>query len=187
MTPRALPLVVLLGVVVVGGCGVPSDSHPTVLDDHGVQVAAPPTTRASGVGTRRVQLCLVSGGRLTAITVALPSPLSVARTLHALIDAPGTELPPGVRSAVTDPALMTAGTTTRGVAHVDLGAGFALIAPSEQILAVGQVVCTLTSLPGVGQVQFTQGGRPTPVPRADGAPTEQPVSRFDYLQLLPGS
>ena len=74
---------------------------------------------------------------------------------------------------------------TDGVANVDLHASFLEIQPADQILAIAQVVCTITGLPGIGQVRFTQQGRPTDVPRADSSLTDKPVSRDDYQSLLP--
>jgi spore germination protein GerM len=54
----------------------------------------------------------------------------------------------------------------------------------EQLLAVAQLVCTLTARPGVGPVSFTLEGAPVDVPTGDGSLTSGPVSRDDYADLL---
>ena len=53
------------------------------------------------------------------------------------------------------------------------------------MLALGQLVLTATARPGVGQVRFTLEGLPVQVPTADGTVTSDPLSRDDYLALLP--
>ncbi len=44
---------------------------------------------------------------------------------------------------------------------------------------------TATARPGVGQVRFTLEGLPVQVPTADGTIASDPLSRDDYLALLP--
>jgi hypothetical protein len=119
----------------------------------------------------------------------LPAPLSAHRALEALVAVAGAGLPVGIRSAITasDFAATEAAVGARGVARVDLTAGFAQISAADQALALAQVVCTLTSLPGVAQVLFTLDGEPVDIPRADGSLTNEPVSRLDYRVLLPTS
>ena len=75
----------------------------------------------------------------------------------------------------------------RGVAQVDLAAEFAELGSDRQLLAIAQLVLTLTSRPGVGQVAFTLDTAPIDVPRADGTITSDPVTRADYASMLAGS
>jgi spore germination protein GerM len=70
------------------------------------------------------------------------------------------------------------------VAVVDLEAAVSDLPADRQLLAVAQVVCALTSQPGVGQVRFTLDGERIDVPREDGALTGSPVTREDYADLI---
>jgi spore germination protein GerM len=72
-----------------------------------------------------------------------------------------------------------------GTAIVDLSRPFTALSGSDQLLALAQIVFTLTSRPGIGQVQFTLGGAAIDIPRANGSLTPSPVSRDDYGPLSP--
>ena len=96
-----------------------------------------------------------------------------------------------LRTAVPASAVTVLGIAIRGgTATVDLSPGFQQLLPSptEQQLAAGQLVMTLTDRgPGIGRVRFTVDGNAVSVPRGDGsAPqqADQSVSRDDYLTLL---
>jgi spore germination protein GerM len=181
-----MPLVLTL---LTGACGVRAQERPTRLDDNDVRVAAPSTTttRPAGVLTQPVGLCLIADDHLVVSFTDVPTPVSASDALEALIETSRTALPDGTRSAINAADLFTPRATQHGVAHVDLDAKFLEILPADQILAIAQIVCTLTGLPGIGQVRFTQEGRPTDVPRSDSSLTDKPVSRDDYLALLPPS
>jgi hypothetical protein len=189
MKRLASPLLLVLAVVVVGGCGVPGQSRPTQLDETGVQVivSGSATTRHIGASTRLVELCLVSADHLVPIVTELASPLSLRGTLAALVDSAKTNRETGVRSVINAPNLVTAGVAAGGVATVELHAEFTRIPAADQVLGIAQIVCTLTSMPGIGQVRFTRNGRPLDIPRGDASLTNRPVSRSDYKDFLPGS
>ena len=55
---------------------------------------------------------------------------------------------------------------------------------SDEVLAVGQVVCTLDARPDVNAVIFISGGQPIEVPRADGSLSEGPLTTADYASLV---
>ena len=78
----------------------------------------------------------------------------------------------GIRSAVPtkDQALLSVSTDDgSGVATIDLPPGFFEQIPQEdQLLAIGQIVLTITEVGGIGQVLFTQDGQPVGVPRRLG-------------------
>jgi hypothetical protein len=58
-------------------------------------------------------------------------------------------------------------------------------ARSDEVLAYGQIVGTLTSQGAeVGTVSFTSGGRPLGVPKADGALSTGPLTIADYAGLI---
>jgi hypothetical protein len=171
-------------------CGVHTQSSPTRLDDDNVRVAepTPATTGTPGSPTDRAELCYVSGDRLITIVRVLPAPLSAHRALEALDNVARAGLPVGIRSAIRgEIAAPDGAVAARGIARVELDTDFLESSPPDRVLALAQIVCTLTSLPGVGQVQFTHLGEAIEIPRADGSRTREPVSRFDYRSLLPAA
>ncbi len=189
MKRRAVTLAIVAACIALGGCGVPGQNTSTQLDDNDVRVPAPATTTSlpRGTPTRHVELCLISDRHLTAILAELPTPLSVTATLKALVNAPRSALPAGTRSALNDANVVSAKSTTKGTANIDLKGDFSQISPADQLFAIAQIVCTLTSLPGIGQVHFTEQGHSVDIPRADSSLTSNSVSRDDYKPLLPGS
>lgn len=70
-------------------------------------------------------------------------------------------------------------------AVVELAPGaLGALAPDEQLLAVAQLTCSLSTDDEVDAVRFTQGGRSLEVPRADGSVTSDAVEPADYESLL---
>ena len=78
-------------------------------------------------------------------------------------------------------------TLTRGRVRIDLTPAFEALPPSDQILALGQLVLTVTARPGVGQAEFTLDGEPIDVPRGNGLLVSGTVVRDDYVKLLQGA
>jgi spore germination protein GerM len=185
LVPAAVVAVML---VIVAGCGVPTQKGPTRLSDNEVRVVGPvpATTIPRGTPTDLYRLCFVSDNRIVTIVRELPAPLSARRALAGLVEGARAGLPTGLRSAITGAEITGTeeAVPALGIARVDLSADFAGISPAEQILALAQVVCTLTNVPAVEQVRFTLGGEPVDIPRADGSLTSEPVSRRDYRDLF---
>jgi len=117
----------------------------------------------------------------------LPAPVSVESVLEALAAGPtATEVQLGLRTALlTTPGLVNSGGVSGGIATIDLGQPFSEIAGRDQIVALAQIVSTVTGLPGVGRVRFTLDGNPVGILRGDGAVTTETVSRDDYATLAP--
>ena len=180
-------------VVVMGGaaCAVSTQDRASVAGERSVPFGlldadAPPLvpTTVAGPAAEAVQLCFVRDGRLAPVVRPLDAPVDPEDAVAALASPP-TDLPETVRTAVPDPQVIRDITVAAGVARVDLAASIAELGGDDQLLAVAQIVCTLTARPGVGQVAFALEGLPTEVPRGDGSVVSQPVSRDDYAPLLP--
>jgi spore germination protein GerM len=171
-------------------CAVSTQDHAGVASEDAVPFAlldgdAPslvPTTVAGPVA-EEVQLWFVRDGRLVLVVRPLDAPVDPEDAVAALASPP-TDAPETLRTAVPDPQVIRDITVAAGVARVDLAASIAELGGDDQLLAVAQIVCTLTALPGVGQVAFALEGLPTEVPRGDGSVVSQPVSRDDYAPLL---
>ncbi len=136
-----------------------------------------------GPATEQVSLCFVREGHLVFVTHELPLPVTLATTVEALAAPPPTTRPP-VRTALTDPSIVRDVRVLGGIARVDLLPSVSTLPADQQLLAVAQIVCTLTGRPGVGQVSFTLEGAPLAVPKGDGSLVTSPVARDDYGPLL---
>ncbi len=146
----------------------------------------PPSTFPSEP-TESIALFFVLDDRLTPAILDLPLDPSPQQALDTLLDG----LPRYAQGSVIRTALPERLTATvlvsRGLAVVDTDTSLLTeISPVDQRLAIGQIVLTLTSRPGIGQVTFTVDGKPQAVPRGGGdlAPANQPVAYDDYVSLL---
>jgi spore germination protein GerM len=194
----ALGVSAVLAGGALAGCGVPLDAGPHRLaaGDLPLGLTAAPTTTTTGAGPPSpraaavIQVYLVAHDRLIARSRVVPSPATASEALGLLLD--GATVPEaafGVRSAIP------AGTSLLGVhqirggrATVDLSTDFAQTGGADQILAIAQVVYTLTSLPDVVGVSFELAGQPVDVPTADGTLVSGPVGSQDFAALVaPGS
>jgi spore germination protein GerM len=187
MTPKKRCVAGAVLLAAASACAVGGQDQPRVARDETVpfrllEPDAPPLLPPSTVlATVPVTLCYVQDDGLALVEVPLEPPVELGALLDALREPPPT---PGVRTAVGE-ASITAGVQLRGgIASIDLTTGVSALGGDDQLFAIAQIVCTLTSRPGVGQVSFTLAGLPVDVPRGDGSLTADPVSRDDYAVLL---
>jgi len=193
--PRRPAVLVLVAVaaVMLAACGVPPDDRATLAAPASVpfdllgQAPSVTATTLPFAQTEKATLFLVQGERLAAVQRELPAPVSVESVLEALAAGPtATEVQLGLRTALlTTPGLVNSGGVSGGIATIDLGQPFSEIAGRDQIVALAQIVSTVTGLPGVGRVRFTLDGSPVGILRGDGAVTTETVSRDDYATLAP--
>ncbi len=150
------------------------------------------TTTTTTIPTETVSLFYILNGRLQPVLRPLPLPVTPQAALAALQRGPEEkDQPPGLRSAVPAGSVGTV-QVAAGVATVDVAPAFVQPTTAEgqvpvpnvdQPLAFGEVVLTLTSLPGIGQVRFTVGGQPQAALVADGSLVDVPVSADNYAGL----
>jgi len=88
-----------------------------------------------------------------------------------------TDIPSGTRLISLD--------LTGPVAKVDLSAEFGTVGGSEQVLAVAQIVYTLTASRYIDAVSFAISGKPIEVPDGSGSLSRTPRNRQDYRNLAP--
>lgn len=195
VVPAALAALCL---AVLSACGPAPEKQSRILDDVPFGLTDTTTTSTTtttiptesslpGEPTESVLLYYVLDDRLTPAVEDLPLESTPQDVLDTLLEglpryAEGTVL----RTAL--PAQLTASVVvSRGLAVVDTDTSLLTeISPVDQRFAIGQIVLTLTSRPGIGQVSFTVDGRPQSVPRGGGdlAPANQPVAYDDYVSLL---
>ncbi|MGH9149148.1 MAG: GerMN domain-containing protein [Acidimicrobiales bacterium] len=174
-------------VVVSSACGVASQPHAELLGDGKVPFSlldpeAPPLVPTTVADENEpVTLCFVREGRLALVEQPLDSPVNLIDSVRALASPPGGG---GLRTALSDRTVVAEVRVVGGIARVDLGPSISNLTSTDQLLAVAQVVCTLTGRPGVGQVAFTLQGSPIDVPRGDGSLVPDRVSRDDYANLI---
>ena len=149
-----------------------------------------PRPSSTLVATEPVKLYFATAGNhLTAITTTLPHPTSLRRAIAALetgplLDDAGVQLQSFVQQG-----LVLSVTDEGGVALVDLdGELLTRIDSSDQRLLIAQLVLTLATRPGIGQVSFSADGDPisVPVPSRDNLLSEagEPVSFDEFEELV---
>jgi hypothetical protein len=155
--------------------------------------ATPAATPAAATATATATEPMTSGSGtyfLSATSLRLSArPLSVTSGIPALQEmlnhlAAGpddTERARGLSTALTPTTRLTVTSLQGGLATVDLAFGRV---PPNQITAIAQIVLTATSLPEVNRLLLTIDGKPLQAPLADGALTDRPLTRSDYLAML---
>lgn len=179
----------------VPGCGIPTGGAPETIAPsdipYGLTSPTPtPTPRASpppGSDEPRIYLVaaddvLVPRGRaVEGETVEerlerLMDELAAGPSSSELAEELSTALPPDVRLSVT--------AVEDGTATIDISGGEDSPSGLESRRAVGQIVLTATSLPGIGASRLTRGGAPVEAPLPSGELTSDPLESEDYAALL---
>lgn len=198
---------VFLALWLIAGCAVPASSGfeeipaneiPFDLNAPSTTAIATTTTTTTTLDPNQtssvpevvseiVDLYFLSSNNVVKTQRNITSPATATQTLASLIAGPpndGTSV--GLRSAL--PRLFTATVeVVRGIATLNAASSFLdNLSPGDQKLAIAQLVLTLTSRPGIGQVLFSVDGSPIAVPRGRGdlAPAGQSVSFDDYTNLV---
>ena len=187
----ATALVAAALAAAAGACGVPAEDGAT---RHGpdevpfnLLVDDPPTTTTTPLSrSEAVTVYFVAGSQLVATTRPLSDPAPLFGVVAVMAAGPTpAEAVLGVRSAIPGPDAVRQVGAAGGTAGVDLTAGFRVIPPGDQVLALAQIVYTLTARPGIGRVAFTLDGQEIDVPRGDGSLTRESVAREDYAVVAP--
>jgi spore germination protein GerM len=185
-----IAFVALAMLVGLTACGVPTHDSASKVRTKDVPFGLLNRENGSSVagdsGHEEALVYFAKNGRLVASSRRLQPPVTVQNALRALSAGPNRlETAAGLRTALPDKNTFGRVSLSDGTARVDLARPFTSLSSSDQIVALGQIVYTVTARPGVGLVRFTLLGAPTEVPRADGSLTAGRVSRDDYLALAP--
>lgn len=183
---------VLLGLVlltVVAGCGIPVDDSARPLSADEIPPTRPKqeSPPVSGVdpAAAAVDVYFVRGSQVVAVHRNISVPPSVEGALGAMVRGPSSdERRDEIRTALTSEVRLE-GTVAVGVPLIEVTDSFSEIELDEQILALAQLVFTLTGLPGVEGVSFALSGRPVEVPTGDGTLKQGPLRREDYGPVAP--
>lgn len=200
LTKQWIPYPFFALCIVLASCAVPrsgavdeisSSDIPFGLNSPETSAPIPPTTVVltsplTGSTFEQADLYFVDGSSLERVRLEIPSPTDLQSVFAALV------------AGLPDPAHTKVKTLlpTDFVAVIEVEGGVAnvnakrvyldSIKPTEQRLAIAQIVLTLTSQPGIGQVTFSVGGKAIGVPRGRGdiAGAGTPVTFDDYKMLI---
>jgi len=194
---RRTGLIVALSVCAfLASCGVPTGGDPTRIPASQVPFSllspeAPTTTTTIPASAYSVPVTvyLVASTRqvLVAAGRSVAPPGTLTSVLDALLGGPtAIESDRNITTALPSGVHLLAATVNAGTATVDFNRAFGQISGTQQVLAVAQVVYTVTGQlgPDIG-VQFDITGSPTAVPIGSGAQVSGPVHLLEYLKLAP--
>jgi spore germination protein GerM len=148
---------------------------PTIVDSLPIAVSEP------------IDLFFISNSRIIKVQRNVGSPANPSQSLSSLVEGPSSSPEfVGLRTAL--PTTFVASVDViRGVAQVDATRAFLdSLSGLDQKLAIAQIVLTLTSRPGVGQVLFSVDGKLISVPRGrgDSVSSGVAVTFDDYSSLI---
>ena len=129
-------------------------------------------------------LCLVRDNRLVQVVRRVGAVPDPQRQLDQLVAGPTeSEQVQGLSTALAATAL-TVARPAAGTVAVEVGEADEGAARSDEVLAYGQIVCTLTSRVDVSAVAFRRDGKPLQVPRGDLTLSSEPMRAGDYRALM---
>lgn len=181
----AVILVVTLTAVALSACGVPTEDTARHIDatPRTVTASATPATAESGPATEK--LFLVRNGTLVTVIRRLPAEASPQSLVEDLLAGPtAAESDDGITSALLGYLTVPTVEIRDGIATIELAAATIDTGRNDDVLAFGQLVCTLAERPDVDRVAFTRDGQPLRVPRGDTSLTLQPLTPADYANLI---
>jgi hypothetical protein len=180
-------LALLLAAFAAAGCGVPLESSPGRLPDDALPEGLRPsasTVPEAPSEQEPVDVWYVSDDRLVSTRHRIDPPTTPQKTLEELLSGPTeAEQNRSLRTAIPDAAAVVDVSVARGVATVTLTPAFSEIPAGDQVLAVGQIVLTLTDQRGIGRVRFAVDDAAIAVPLPSGETSGDSVSRDEFIEL----
>jgi hypothetical protein len=184
----AVALVALLAAC--SGLRSEDNDHPLADDEVPYDLLAAATTTSTEPPPPttttlpwRTNLWYVAGGRIVPAPRQLREQPDVSQVLRLLLRGPSADDQPLVRSALDVGDATIVGRPVGGTLTIALAPDFGTRSPSEQVLALGQLLYSVTEVPGVGRVVFRIGNADLAVPLPNGQLAEGSVSRDDYAVL----
>jgi spore germination protein GerM len=130
-------------------------------------------------------LYLVKSGMLVAVRRKVPAEPEVNGVMADLLAGPtDAEKGTGIGSALLGSKVVAAVQVHDGIATVELADNLEGTGRNDDVLAFGQIVCTLTTRPGIAWVTFARAGQRIEVPRGDGSLTADPLNAASYSRLI---
>jgi len=188
-------------IAAVSSCGVATDSSPRRLDaslDTAIKVAVGTTVpvdvdQGSATTTpfivpeqRPVVVYLAQGEGLVPRARSLPEPLTPDDVVGLLKRGPTeNEVSAGMRTMFTSEGqIVTVSDIVDGIVTVGLDPSVLELTGSDQLLLIGQLTLTLTSLTAVSSVLYVVGDAPISVVGPDGSSIDRLVIKADFSALV---
>jgi hypothetical protein len=184
-------------LVLLAGCGAPSGGELRPLTEVPYNLMSPATaapSSAPGSSSAKPLVFLVKDDVL--LPAAAPIPVGaddpstvVGATLAKLAEGPGeAERARGLSTALGPDVGIALRRIDGATAVIDISAGDQAPTAGRLPLAVGQVVLTAVSVPGIDSVLLTAEGKPIEAPLPGGALTGRALVAGDYDSLVePGA
>jgi spore germination protein GerM len=184
--PPVLAFAVPILLVGPAGCGVPTERSPRPIPPADTSTVRPSAPDATASSTHLTEvLYLVKDEMLVVVARPADRPPTLEAQLDQLLAGPtSAERDAGLTSALTGLGGAVRVQSHGANAVIDLGTQPAGAGRSDEVLAYGQLVCTLTARRDVDTVSFRYNGQPVGVPRADGSLAQQPLTAADYADLI---
>ena len=184
-TARALLAAVLL--TVVAACGVPAEDRPRAVTPPPGPFPYTATAAPSAAETGAVTevLYFTRDDRLIPAIRRIDQVPPVDVQLRDLLAGPTpSERDDGLTSALPGALSNAVVELVDGQARVTVAETGADTGRSDELLAYGQIVCTLGARPDVEAVIFLRDRVPLRVPRADLSLSSDPLTAADYAALI---
>lgn len=186
---KRLPLAVLALSIVCGGCGIPTSGVPKPIAAASVPFTLlgtePVGAQPPSLGPATL-VYYVRQDRLAPVTRHIPGSNVPAASVRMILSGPtASEANDGLASDVPARTRLVSLDVTGRVATVDLSKEFGTIGGSDQVLAVAQIVYTVTASRYIDAVSFAINGRRIEVPDGSGSLSVTPRARVDYRALAP--
>lgn len=167
------------------GCGFPTEDSSSPLLDNVPATGGSSATTDLVVRTEEIFVWFVRDSLLVQLPRQVAGPADASSVVGVVAAGVSSfESDRGYRSALPDPEMVDGAESARGTATVSLSSAFADVPTGDQVLALGQLVLSITELRGVGRVRFQIDGEPVAVPLPDGTSTDDAVTRDDFAALL---
>ena len=185
--PFRLGLLLVALLAGLAACGVPAEEGPRVIAptaDNALPTAAP--TPLGPAGGAEVTFCLTRDEQLVEVTRRVTRVPDVGDSIEDLLAGPTEEESAlGLGTALGGAPVVTDVRLDDSVAVLTLRSDAREGSRTDDVLALGQVVCTLTARKDVTGVAFEQDGERVAVPRGDGSLTREPLRIGDFEVLRP--
>lgn len=171
------------------GCGVSTSEEVEIADDvpFGLLEADRVPVALQPVDGALVQLYLFDPDSSALVPIARQVSAAGIEAVTAELEAGPTasESLLGLQSALTDIDAIDRVDIDGSTALVDLNNSFTTLGGSDQIIAIAQLVFTVTERPIVDRLVVSVNGENVEVPRDDGTLTRDPLTRADYRSFSP--
>jgi hypothetical protein len=171
------------------GCGLPTADPPERVPARRVPFGLLNADRAAAPLPARGPVALVylvERGRLVSVARHVFGANVAAQGVRLVLAGPTSdEARQGITTDVPSQTRLISLDLIGRVATVDLSSEFGAVGGSDQVLAVAQIVWTLTSSPAVDAVGFSINGRPVDVPDGSGSLSATPRRRADFPAQAP--